>query len=143
MKLCPLRVSRPMTGNETRLKDEWGQTKKYVTLVTAVTKPTLPRNVCHWTGGEPADIAFNSRMIYVDIFFYDVRHITLLHQRKCFTRVSCVSLLQQALTMESAVVTIYTTYFNTLNKTLLLPTRCIYVFRMVLTINSDYFPKQH
>jgi hypothetical protein len=24
-----------------------------------------------------------------------------------------------------------------------LPTQCIYVFRMILTINSYYFPKQH
>jgi hypothetical protein len=24
-----------------------------------------------------------------------------------------------------------------------LPTQCIDVFRMILTINSDYFPKQH
>jgi hypothetical protein len=24
-----------------------------------------------------------------------------------------------------------------------LATQCIYVFRMVLTVNSDYFPKQH
>jgi hypothetical protein len=25
----------------------------------------------------------------------------------------------------------------------ILPTECICVFRMVLTVNSDYFPKQH
>jgi hypothetical protein len=28
-------------------------------------------------------------------------------------------------------------------KLCILPTQCIHVFRMVLTINSDYFPKQH
>jgi hypothetical protein len=41
-----------------------------------------------------------------------------------------------------AVDTIYTTFFNTL-KLRILPTQCIFVFRMVLTINSDCFPKQH
>jgi hypothetical protein len=25
----------------------------------------------------------------------------------------------------------------------ILPTECIFVFHMILTINSDYFPKQH
>jgi hypothetical protein len=34
---------------------------------------------------------------------------------------------------------------NPLNRSgcYILPTQCIYVFRMILTINSDYFPKQH
>jgi hypothetical protein len=40
------------------------------------------------------------------------------------------------------VATIRTTCFNTLNLCIL-PTECIYVFRMVLTIDSDCFPKQH
>jgi hypothetical protein len=31
----------------------------------------------------------------------------------------------------------------TLKKLSILPTQCVYVFRMVLTINSDYFPKRH
>jgi hypothetical protein len=42
----------------------------------------------------------------------------------------------------SLVVNIYTICFNTL-KLCILPTECICVFRMVLTINSDCFPKQH
>jgi hypothetical protein len=37
---------------------------------------------------------------------------------------------------------IYTTCFNT-SKLCILPTQCICVFRMVLAINSDCFPKQH
>jgi hypothetical protein len=40
------------------------------------------------------------------------------------------------------VVTICTTYFNTL-KLCILPTHRICVFRMILTTKSDYFPKQH
>jgi hypothetical protein len=35
-----------------------------------------------------------------------------------------------------------TTCFNTL-KLCILPTQCICVFRMVVTINSDFYPKQH
>jgi hypothetical protein len=31
----------------------------------------------------------------------------------------------------------------TFKKLRILSTQCIYVFRMVLTINSDYFPKEH
>jgi hypothetical protein len=42
----------------------------------------------------------------------------------------------------SPVVTICTTYYNTL-KLCILTTECICVFRMVLTINRDCFPKQH
>jgi hypothetical protein len=45
------------------------------------------------------------------------------------------------LTLQSPVVTVCTTFFNT-PKLCILPTQCIYVFRMVLTINSDCFPKQ-
>jgi hypothetical protein len=45
-------------------------------------------------------------------------------------------------TPKSPVVTICTTRFNTL-KLCILPTQCICVFHMVLTINSDCFPKQH
>jgi hypothetical protein len=37
---------------------------------------------------------------------------------------------------------IHTTSFNIL-KLCILPTECIFVFRVVLTINSDCFPKQH
>jgi hypothetical protein len=40
--------------------------------------------------------------------------------------------------IKSTVVTICTT-----SLLCILPTQCICVFRMVLTINSDYFPKQH
>jgi hypothetical protein len=40
------------------------------------------------------------------------------------------------------VVTICTTCYNTL-KLCILPTQCICVFRVVLTINTDCFPKQH
>jgi hypothetical protein len=46
------------------------------------------------------------------------------------------------LTLLSLVVSIYTTRFNTL-KLCILPTQCICVFRMVLTMNSDCFLKQH
>jgi hypothetical protein len=42
----------------------------------------------------------------------------------------------------NTVVYMCTTYFNT-KKPFILPTQCIYVFRMVLTVNSDCFPKQH
>jgi hypothetical protein len=40
------------------------------------------------------------------------------------------------------MITIYTARFNIL-KLCILPTQCICVFRMVLTINIGYFPKQH
>jgi hypothetical protein len=53
-----------------------------------------------------------------------------------------LSFLCGILTLYSPVVTIYTTCFNTL-KLCILPTQCIYVFPMVLTINSDCFPRQH
>jgi hypothetical protein len=46
------------------------------------------------------------------------------------------------LTLDSPVVTICTTFFNIL-KLYILPTQCICVFRMVLTVNSDCFPQQH
>jgi hypothetical protein len=49
---------------------------------------------------------------------------------------------QSLLTLQSLVVSIRTTCFNTL-KLYILPTPRICVFRMVLTINSDCFPKQH
>jgi hypothetical protein len=39
------------------------------------------------------------------------------------------------------VVTIYTTCFNIV-KLYILPTQCIYVFHVVLTINRDCFPKR-
>jgi hypothetical protein len=34
-------------------------------------------------------------------------------------------------------------FYLTFSKLHILPTECIYVFRMVLTINSNCFPKQH
>jgi hypothetical protein len=40
------------------------------------------------------------------------------------------------------VVTVYTTCINML-KLWVIPTECICMLRMVLTINSDFFPKQH
>jgi hypothetical protein len=40
------------------------------------------------------------------------------------------------------VVAVCTNLFD-VQKLCILPTQCIYVFHMVLTINSDYFPKQH
>jgi hypothetical protein len=46
------------------------------------------------------------------------------------------------LNASSPVVTICTTCFNTL-KLCILPTQCVCVFRMILTISSDCFPKQH
>ena len=46
------------------------------------------------------------------------------------------------LTFCSPVVTKRTTNFNTKN-VCILPTQCIYVFCMILTINSDHFHKQH
>jgi hypothetical protein len=50
----------------------------------------------------------------------------------------------RSLTCWRKMVTIYvcTTCYN-IQKLCILPTQCIYVFRMILTINSDYFPKQH
>lgn len=40
------------------------------------------------------------------------------------------------------MVNIYTAYFNT--ETLyILPADCIYVFRMILVVNNDYFNAQH
>jgi hypothetical protein len=50
--------------------------------------------------------------------------------------------LDSTLTIYSQVVTICTTLFNTLNLRVL-PTQCICVFRKVVTINSDCFPKQN
>jgi hypothetical protein len=44
--------------------------------------------------------------------------------------------------LKTSGYTIFTTRFNTL-KLCILPTQSICVFRMVLTINSDSFPKQH
>jgi hypothetical protein len=46
------------------------------------------------------------------------------------------------LTLYSPMVTMCTKCFNTL-KLCILTTKCIYMFRVVLTINSDCFPKQH
>jgi hypothetical protein len=46
------------------------------------------------------------------------------------------------LTLKSPVVTMHTTCYNIL-KLCILARECIYVFRMVLTINSDCFSKQH
>jgi hypothetical protein len=46
------------------------------------------------------------------------------------------------LTLQSLAVSISTTCFDTLTLRIL-PTQCICVFSMVLTINSDCFPKQH
>jgi hypothetical protein len=46
------------------------------------------------------------------------------------------------LTLYRILVTTSATHFNTL-KLCILPTQCICVFRMVLTINSNCFPKQH
>jgi hypothetical protein len=48
----------------------------------------------------------------------------------------------ESLSCISTVVIICTTCFNT-PKLCIMPTQCISVFRMVLTINSDCFPKQH
>jgi hypothetical protein len=46
------------------------------------------------------------------------------------------------ITLSSSVVAICTTRFNT-PKLCILPTQCTCVFRMVLTIKSDCFPKRH
>jgi hypothetical protein len=52
------------------------------------------------------------------------------------------SKIESGETGDSRVVSIYATCF--IIKTLfILPTQCICLFRMVLTINSDCFPKQH
>ena len=40
------------------------------------------------------------------------------------------------------MVTICTTWFNN-HKFHVLPTQCVYVFRLDLRTNSDYFPTQH
>jgi hypothetical protein len=46
------------------------------------------------------------------------------------------------LSLYSPVVNVYTACFNIL-KLFILGTYCVHVFRMVLTVNSDCFPKQH
>jgi hypothetical protein len=51
-------------------------------------------------------------------------------------------LLLEVPTLWSRMIIIYTTRFNIL-KFCILPTQCICVSRMVLTINGDCFPKQH
>jgi hypothetical protein len=50
--------------------------------------------------------------------------------------------LEESLYEELSPVTICTICFDIL-KLCILPTECICVFRVVLTINSDCFPKQH
>jgi hypothetical protein len=55
---------------------------------------------------------------------------------------SGVSTVKIILKLKNRVVPIFTTSFN-LQKNWILPTQCIYVFRIVLTMKSDYFPKQH
>jgi hypothetical protein len=45
-------------------------------------------------------------------------------------------------TLYTSLVTIRTKFFNTL-KLCNMPTECVYLFRMVLTMNSDCFAKQH
>jgi hypothetical protein len=47
----------------------------------------------------------------------------------------------EILTLWNTVVIICITYLN-IQKLHSLPTQCIYMFRMILTINSDYFLKQ-
>jgi hypothetical protein len=60
-------------------------------------------------------------------------------QNKTVFEVHTLSLIFKIL-----VVSICTTCFNiTCTKLCIPPTECICVFRMVLTINSDCFPKQH
>ena len=52
------------------------------------------------------------------------------------------SVIRQGLALQSPVVTSSTTKFN-VHKSYVLPTRCIYVFCVDLSTNSDYFPIQH
>jgi hypothetical protein len=59
-----------------------------------------------------------------------------------FAGVKRKSLRNIILSLSNLLVTINTACFNTL-KLCNLPTECICVFRMVLTINIDCFPKQH
>jgi hypothetical protein len=47
-----------------------------------------------------------------------------------------------SLTLQSRLINVCAIRFK-INELYILPTQCIYVLRMVLTINSDYFPKQH
>jgi hypothetical protein len=64
---------------------------------------------------------------YADIHFtYHIHMITALRLVK----------------MPTNPLLLYTTCFDT-SKLHILPTQCICVFHMVLTINSDCFPKQH
>jgi hypothetical protein len=65
---------------------------------------------------------------------------TLVHS--IFLRETYLDFITCYLTLYSSVFTMCTICFNVL-KLCILPTQCICVLRMVLTINSDYFPKQH
>jgi hypothetical protein len=49
---------------------------------------------------------------------------------------------RDCLTFQSLVGTIYTTYFNN-QQFCVLPTKCICRFFNILSVNSDYFLKQH
>jgi hypothetical protein len=60
----------------------------------------------------------------------------------CFYTDNVERCYEGLLNPESPEVAIYTTYFN-ITKFCILPTECSCVFCMVLTINSDCFPKQH
>jgi hypothetical protein len=53
-----------------------------------------------------------------------------------------ISAFKTRLNLQSQVATICITCFNIL-ELCILPTECVCVFRVVLTINSDCFPKQH
>jgi hypothetical protein len=51
--------------------------------------------------------------------------------------VGCRTVLQLILTLQNPVVTTCTNFFNIL-ELCILPTECIYVFLMVLTVNSEF-----
>jgi hypothetical protein len=53
-----------------------------------------------------------------------------------------INFIVTTLTLESTAVIVCTACFNIL-KLYILPTECVVVFHMVLTINSEFFPKQH
>jgi hypothetical protein len=97
-------------------------------------------NLCRDTGyADWSSPWFSSipRGKFHDRFLVSPFHFIVHHP---LNRRYMVSILKALLTLSSPVVTICTTCFNTL-KLSILPSQCIYVFRMVLTINSNSFLK--
>jgi hypothetical protein len=72
------------------------------------------------------------------IILHSLYSFAQANPQMCLIWISLIKLL----TLYSSVFAICTTCFNTL-KLCILPTQCVCVSHMVLTINTDCFPKQH